>query len=325
MQGRGDRGFDPAVGGGEGRLDEYALRLTPGTDGRFNLQVGKFATVVGNWVRRHGSWDNPFITAPLPYENLTGIWDVAAVRSAGTLLRWAHVRPKTFSGEQYADDHYRLPVIWGPSYATGAAVAGELGRFTYAAEVKNGALASRPEYWDRSGEAWRHPTVSARLGFQPDARWTLGLSASEGPYLLPSAGPTTMPGHGLGDYHERVVAQDLGFAWHHWQAWAELYEARFAIPVVGDVSTTAGYVEAKYKFTPQFFGAVRWNRQVFGTVTDNFGAAVPWGYDTWRLDLAPTYRFTSHVQAKLQYSLQPDDLGARTYAHELAAQLTVRF
>src|SRR5277367_4880154 len=60
-----DRGFDPSDRGASLRLDEYALRITPWSDDRFSFQAGKFATVVGNWVPRHLSWDNPFIGAPL--------------------------------------------------------------------------------------------------------------------------------------------------------------------------------------------------------------------------------------------------------------------
>ncbi|MDB6167476.1 MAG: hypothetical protein JWM88_340 [Verrucomicrobia bacterium] len=325
LQSRVDRGFDPTNGGLEGRLDEYALRFTPWADGRLNIQVGKFATIVGNWVHRHGSWDNPFVTAPLPYENLTGIWDVAAVRSAATLLRWAHVRPKSFPGGQFADNHFRLPIVWGPDYATGAAVSGELGKFNYAAEVKNGSLSSRPDYWDTDEVRWTHPTYSGRLGYRPDERWSFGLSASGGSYLLPEASPTLAPGRDAGDYREVVIAQDAAYAWHHWQVWAEVYETRFEIPTVGDVTTTAWYLETKYKFTPQFSGAVRWNQQVFGTIADPVGVQGPWGYDTWRIDVAPSYRLTPHAQLKLQYSLQPEHLGLRSYDHLVAAQLTVRF
>ena len=46
-QARFDTGFDPTDMGAHVRLDEYALRITPWSDGRFNLQVGTFSTVVG--------------------------------------------------------------------------------------------------------------------------------------------------------------------------------------------------------------------------------------------------------------------------------------
>src|SRR6266516_156906 len=72
-QSRLDRGFDPSNHGAEVRLDEYALRVTPWEDGRLTVQIGKFATVVGNWVPRHLSWENPFINAPLVYENIPHI------------------------------------------------------------------------------------------------------------------------------------------------------------------------------------------------------------------------------------------------------------
>ncbi|PYI88011.1 MAG: hypothetical protein DMF03_12070, partial [Verrucomicrobia bacterium] len=67
VQSRLDRGFDPSNHGAAVRLDEYALRVTPWEDGRFTLQIGKFATVVGNFVPRHLSWENAFIDAPLVY------------------------------------------------------------------------------------------------------------------------------------------------------------------------------------------------------------------------------------------------------------------
>ena len=324
-QTRADRAFDPSDEGAQVRLEEYALRITPWPDAHLSLQIGKFATVVGNWVPRHGVWDDPFITAPLPYENLTGVWDVAAAHSGDVLLAWAHVRPEAYEETGYADKYRRLPMIWGPSYASGAALFGEIGKVDYAVEVKNASLSSRPETWDAARTQWQHPTFNGRLGYRPNAMWNLGFSASTGPFLRPSARPTLADGHGLDDYREMVLGQDLGFAWHHLQVWAESYETRFEIPLVGHVATWAYYLEAKYKFTPQFFGAVRWNQQWFSTVTDGAGASVPWGRAVWRLDLAPGYRFTPHTEGKLQYSLQHEAVGPRDYSHLLAAQFVVRF
>ena len=335
-QARADRGFDPGYNDARVSLDEYALRVTPWDDGRLSLQVGKFATVVGNWTTRHDSWTNPFLTAPLPYENLTGIWDGSAADSLGTLQGWAHVSPEYLNGtvpDGGPDKHLRVPIIWGPSYTSGLSVAGRLGRFEYAAEVKNAALSSRPKYWDGTVQQWQHPTVSARLGFRPNEMWNLGFSASTGSYLLPSAKPTLAPGALLNDYRETVLAQDVSFAWHHWQVWAEFFETRFEIPGVGHADTFAYYVEAKYKITAQLFGALRWNQQLFSDFdipVSNDPLIIPpdngrWGRDIYRLDAALGYRFTAHTQLKLQYSVQHEDAAPKGYSHTLGAQFTVKF
>ena len=321
---RADRGFDPGDGGGQVRLDEYALRITPWNHRRLNVQVGRFATVVGNWTNRHGSWGNPFINAPLPYENLTGIWDSDAVLRAGTLLRWSHVQPGLPAAVTAREKALRVPIVWGPSYATGVAVSGDVGRFRYAFEAKLGSLSSRPDAWRHGSEQRHQPTVSTRLGWRPNPMWDVGISASEGGYLRDFAAPTLARGHGRGDYRQRVLAQDAGFAWHYIQLWTEIYVSRFAIPNVGDADTVAYYAEAKYKFSAQLFAALRWNQQLFGTISDR-GVPKRWGKDVWRVDMAPGFRFTPHTQLKFQYSLQRGDGGARTFTRTVATQLTVRF
>jgi len=316
---RVDRGFDPSDGDAEVRLDEYFIRYSPATN--VNFQIGQFATVVGNWVSRHDSWQNPFINAPLPYENLTGIWDSEAPEGAEDLFGWAHV-PEYDSGD-YSDKYLRVPVIWGPSYASGLAVSGSLGRFDYAAEMKNAALASRPDSWSITQTGFGHPTFNTRVGFRPNEMWNLGISASAGPYLLPVAAPTLPTGRGTGDYRELVLAQDLSFAWHHLQLWAEFYEARFEVPGIGNADTLSYYLEAKYKITPQLFAALRWNQQLFGTIRDG-DERKKWGNDIWRIDAALGYRFTDYLQAKVQYSLSQQN-SAQEGEHLVAAQLTVKF
>src|SRR5438445_4114694 len=314
-QSRLDRGFDPSDHGAQVRLDEYALRITPWEDGRFTLQVGKFATVVGNFVPRHLSWDNPFINAPLVYENITAISDKAAPAS-----------PQDFVGSFEADAKYEFnPVIWGPSYATGISVSGRLGRFDYAAEMKNSALSSRPESWNATETDFDHPSFNARLGFRPNQIWNFGFSASDGAYFRPEAEPTLPRGRGIGDFRELVLGQDASFAWHHLQVWAEFYEARFEVPRAGNADTIAYYFEAKSKFTPRFFGALRCNQQLFGNINSDVGGKARWGQDLGRIDVAAGYRFTPHTQLKLQYSYQQQTTGPRDTNHLLAAQFTVRF
>src|SRR5213596_1197714 len=314
-QARLDRGFDPSDHGAQVRLDEYALRATPWQDGRFTFQIGKFATVVGNWVPRHLPWDNPFINAPLVYENVTAIQD-----------KYAPYSPLDFIyGPYYYGKYTFNPVIWGPSYASGFSISGKLGRFDYAVEMKNASLSSRPESWYVTENGFENPTFSGRVGFRPNEAWNLGFSASEGSYFRREAERTLPPGRDIDDYREFVLWQDASFAWHHLQVWAEFYEARFQVPNVGDADTFAYYVEAKYKFTPQFFGALRWNQQLFATINDGYGHNVQWSPDLGRIDIAATYRFTPHAQLKLQYSFQHETTAPGDDNHLLAAQFTIRF
>jgi hypothetical protein len=309
-QTRIDRHFDPSDRGAQIRLDEYALRFTPWEDSRLNIQVGKFATVFGRWVARHLSWENPFITAPLVYENTLPLED--------------YFGPEIpFPGRRKYDKREYIPVIWGPSYASGLSVAGRVGMFEYAAEIKNASLASRPESWDATRVGFDHPTVNARLGFRPNEEWNIGFSASDGAYFRPEAEMYFPSGRDIGDYHQTSIAQDITYEHHHWQLWAEFHETRFEIPLLEDGCTFGYFLELKYKFTPQLFGALRWNQQFFNDISDGAGGNVQFAPDISRIEIAGTYRFTAHTQLKLEYYLECEE--DRDAASNFAAQFTVRF
>jgi hypothetical protein len=314
LQVRFDRGFDPGADrDGDARFEEYLLRYTPFDEPILNIQAGKFATVVGNWVPRHLSWENPFINAPLPYENVTIVSDLSSPAStAGFLARRNRA-------DQKAD---WVPIIWGPSYATGASIFGRVEHFDYAAEIKNSALSSRPEAWDPLEVQWDHPTVSGRVGVRPNTAWNIGANASYGAYLLPNA---NLPaGASLGDFNQLTVGSDISFAWHHLQIWGEAFASRFEVPNVGDVESLAYYVEAKYKFNSAWFGALRWNQQYFDEIPVA-GFDERWDRDAWRAEAAITYRYSRHLQAKLQYSFHHQNGPFQQGEHLVATQLTVKF
>ena len=314
VESRFDRGYDPTDADLTARLDQYALRWTPWEQGWFNVQVGKFGTVVGNWASRYDSWTNPFVTDPLVYANVTHIYD-------------SEVPPDRFdfSGPLDEEKYDYNPVIWGANDASGVSIFGSLGKFDYAAEMKNSGLSSRPEAWDVTQVGFSHPTYSARLGFRPDEAWNLGISGSVGPYFLDAVAPDLPKGKGIDDYRQITFGQDASYEWHHWQLWAEVFESRFQVPLVGNADTLSYYVEAKYKFTPQLFGALRWNQQLFSGVPNEDGGKSPWGADIWSIDAAVTYRFTPHIQMKLQYSFIRQQLAGQPEENLLAAQFTVRF
>ncbi len=322
---RVDRGFDPSDRNLEARLDQYAIIYKPVSEIPFQIEAGKFASVVGTYSERNDSWTNPFISAPLPYENLTGVYDRSVPISAAQFVSWRYE----------TDDAYeRVPLMWGPGYASGISLSGQLGdQVDLAVEVKNASISSRPGSWNLNSDGLDHPTWSGHADWRPSPTWRFGISGSIGPWLLPGTGfdgvassmPVIPDGKSIYDYDQSTVAQDVTFAWRHWQLWAECFESRFDEPRVGNADTLAYYVEAKYKFAPQFFGALRWNQQLFSTIPIGGGQADPWGNDIWRIDAAISYRWTERVQTKLQYSFTAQHLPGAGQEHLVAGQITVRY
>ncbi len=317
VQARFDRGFDPGSRRhGDSRLDEYFLRYRPFKDGRLNFQIGKMATVFGGWVPRHLAWDNPFINAPLAYEHVTVITDHGVPGA-----------PAGFLGRQGVRDNKPrwLPMIWGPAYTSGASMFGSLEGFDYAFEFKNASISSRPYAWDPFRVNWENPTVSGRLGYRPNAMWNVGSSFSYGTYLLPESQPTLPAGSDPGDHNQLTIGADISFAWHAWQVWAEAIAARFEVPNVGNADTLSYFIEAKYKITPRLYAAGRWNHQIFDEVPNGAGGFADWDRDAVRIEGAIGYRWTRHIQTKLQYGYSRLE-GALQQGEQLfAAQLNVKF
>src|SRR5438132_1515798 len=90
-------------------------------------------------------------------------------RRRGVLRRPAPAGPAVFLARRNVPDRKAawLPVVWGPSYATGAAVFGRVGVLDYGAEVKNAALSARPSVWDATRRGLEEPTASGRIGVHP--------------------------------------------------------------------------------------------------------------------------------------------------------------
>ncbi len=323
-QARADRGFDPLeTPDGQVRADEYLLRWTPFGDHRLHGQFGKFATVVGNWVPRHLSWDNPLVTAPMPYDTVTTVTDGTVPATAAEFLARRDVPAKKRAW---------IPVVWGPSYATGGALFGSVERWDWALEVKNAALGARPDEWPLTARGFRYPTLSGRVGLRPNAAWTIGLSASSGVYLRRDAADLSPRTLDPGDARETVVAADVRWARHKLEVWSELFATRYGVPILRDTPTDADhadavawYVEARWRFLPTAWAALRWNQQFFGDVPDGQGGERAWDRDAWRADLGVGWRPLRWAQAKIQYAWRRNRGPQQQGEQMVVAQATVRF
>jgi hypothetical protein len=311
---RADRGFDPGSDeNGEVRFDEYFL------EGRFlggrgRIRGGKFATAFGSWVDRHLAWDNPLITAPAIYEDMLTIGDQT---TPGSLDEFVARR------ELPENKRAWVPIVWGPSYASGVALSFGGSPLDMTVEVKNATLSSRPRSWDVGKRDFGDgPTVTSRVGWQPAAEWTLGASFSRGAYLQEEAEATLPAGADIRDFDQTAIGLDMTYELHRLQVWGELVRAEFEVPRVGELAALGGFVEIRYKAAARIWLAGRWNQTRFD---DTPGSDTSWNRDLRRLDLGLGYRHNAHFQAKIEFSVG-DQAGRDTVGNELvAAQLVLWF
>ncbi len=296
-----DRGFDAAdAPDGEIRLDEVFLRYQASEDQMLQFQVGKFATFFGRHVREHDFYDNPFLTAPLPYGEILGVGvrnpfanssDNIAARANGT-------QAGVFNSPKR---NWATPV-WGPSYSTGAAVFGHIKHFDYAFEVKNVNLGAHPNQWDPDLSDFRNPTFSGRLGYRPSAEWDLGFSFSRGPYLNPEAERFLPNGLDRGDLPNTIFGLDARWAHGDFIISGEILYSQFERLQGEDLESLSWYLQARWKASPGFWLATRLGQTMNNEVRGPAGASIPWSPDLFRTEVAAGWRVTPDVLLKAQYS-----------------------
>ena len=291
---RWDRGFDPGDHpDGDVRLDEIILRWRPFEDQRLNFQIGKFPTVFGAWPAQHDFFDDPFLLAPLPYSQIIGIntRNPVQVSPAAISARAAGTAPafSTLSKDLWGS------MIWGPSYTSGASVFGATEHLDYAVEVKNAALSSHPDSWPDID--FNHPSLTARLGYRPDAAWSFGLSGSRGVWLENSA-----PGVDRGDLMQNTLGLDARWAHRNFIVSGEVVVSEFETPAAGDLRTSAWFLQARWKAAPGFWLAGRFGQIFANDATGAGGLDVPWQPDVWRAEFGAGWRMKPNMLLKAGYS-----------------------
>jgi hypothetical protein len=309
---RWDNGYTPGYESDSTRLDEIFLRVAL-VPKHLDLQAGKFATVFGSWASHHESWDDPFITPPLVYDQVTSVLD-------------GYIPPNAsfFASLRNAPDNLNtwVPVVWGAEYLPGVAAFATVGKFDLALSGTTQALSSRPEYWNSL--TFNRPSFNGRLGWHPSAAWDLGVSGSVGPYLSSGAAAFLSPGQSLGGFDQISVGGDAAWSWHAWQVSGEFIYSRFEIPNVGNADTFSWYIQSRYQITSQLDAAVRWNQQVYNQVNTTSGPQ-NWDNNEVRADFALDYKWDTHVLTKLEYSWQHQNASFQNGRQLLAIELTIRF
>lgn len=307
---RWDRGFDAgSAPDGELRIDEAFLRWRVCDDQRLNFQIGKYASFFGTWSGQHDFYDDPFLLAPLPYSQIIGVSPFSPGNPLNTGgpgggpggpggggpggpggARPLSLQPK----DQWSS------MVWGPAYGIGAGAFGSTEHFDYAVEVKNSALSSHPEAWEEFD--FGHPTVTARLGYRPDAAWAFGLSASRGGWSQVNA---------AGVDRDDLVQNSLGFdarwARHDWILSGEMVLTQFETMSSGDLEAASWYLQARYKVRPGVWLAARIGQLIANDAVGPGGTDFAWQSDVWRAEIGGGWRIRPELLLKAGYTYTHTD------------------
>ncbi len=294
---RVDRGFDPGTElDGDYRFDTLFLNYRPLGDNRLNFQVGKFATVVGNWTNQYE--DNPFLLAPLPYSSIIGVspQNIEAISPQNIENRANGSAPSI-----YTDKLKWSSIIWGPAYANGIAAFGTIGKWDYALEIKNTSLGSLPEEWEFGEGDFNTPSYAGRIGYQPDAAWAFGASLSHGPFLDADAFDQLNPDFDRGDFNQNLVGLDARWAHGKWEVSGESFFSKYD-RTGEDLQAFNYYVQSRYKIIPGVWLAARYGQTFTNNVAAPSGGDVPWSADVQRAELAAGWRISPELQLQTQYT-----------------------
>jgi hypothetical protein len=343
---RGDAPFDPyglrlfADARVNPRLEVYSqvvLRdaTTPYVDGAYlllsplpgrdlHVLAGKVPWAIGTYAPRTYSNHNPLIGAPLMYQYHSTLLWYELPPSADALLA-------TAGSGQYGANYFGYPegrgmaIVDDSYWDVGVTVSGSERPLEYAL----GMTAGTPGWASTGQDENAGRTALGRIGLAPLPGLRVGVSGAYGPYLVAGTKPDLPPGKNATDYHQKLGMADLELLFDHLELRGEAAQNVWESPIVGDLETTAGYVELKYSLAFGGYLAGRWDVLRHGKIANSAGVKHPWDSDVTRIETGIGYRFNREAVAKLIFQRTTVDLEsvpAKDRGHDLlAAQLSVAF
>lgn len=318
------------------RAIPYALyvRVRPWKDRPFDVQAGRIPAVFGTFSRRYGG-DNPLIGVPLAYQYLTSLRPDSVPASADNLLFFRGLGWEVAYqvGDKTATTG--VPLITAYRWDTGVEAHTATRLIDAAFAITSGTL-SNPRVGDDNGGR----QYSSRVAVKPVIGLIVGASASRGEFLSRAISSYYQPVFPDAHYQQRAVGLDAEYSRGFWIVRGELIHSRWNIPaanlpyIANPLRATAGYVEAKYRFTPRFYTAARLDHLTFSKITGEHqtvaapGQPTPWDAPVSRAELAGGALITRHVTARMavQFNRRSGPIlfvaRQRTY---LAGQLSFTF
>ena len=255
-----------------------------------SIRAGLAPSLIGSFGLRSNYFNaNPLIGLPLIWQYRTTL-DPSGLASNEDMIRR---RDENVAG---------LPLLYDACWNLQWEFMGEVGGFEYSLGVTPGSTSNPKGATKVDGVQ-----VLARIGIEPAPGLRLGVSGSSGSYIGgPSRDPgilaTSFPGEPT-DYPQRMVGFDFELSRGKARLFSEWYVSTWDAPLVAqDLTVKGGYVEGRYDFLPQWFGAVRVGAMFFGDISvssDGSGPQSGWDDDVFRVESSLTHRLARELQLQV--------------------------
>lgn len=289
-----------------------AVTVTDVPKWRTNIQFGRFNSIFGSYVNRRLPVDNPLFDAPMAYSHLVNLdLDAGWVTPDFNVSSGRDIRSISLAGKQQIGTGIKL---FAPVQGT---------KLSYAFSLTNNP-SSNPKQVDTNGGL----TASMKMHWIADHTTSFGFSFSSGSYLN-SLGKLNLNndlrdarfGNALTDEQletSSYLQNTFGFHWNwerqRYQVHTEYIASSFEVPNnPSDKSLDAQsfYLEGKYNFTKNLFGAARFDTLTFENnayAPLGTGVAQKWDDNVTRIEVGMGNFINESTLAKVTYQSTDYDL-----------------
>lgn len=308
-----------------------AVTVTDVPKWRTNIQFGRFNSIFGTYVNRRLPLDNPLFDAPLAYSHLVNLdLDAGWVTPDFNISTTEDVRSISLAGKQQIGTGVKF---FAPVRGT---------KLNYALSLTNNP-SSNPRQINTNGGL----TASMKMHWIADHTTNFGFSFSSGSYLnsLGKLDPNnasmrdpilgaalTAPQLETSSY----LQTKFGFHWNwereRYQVHTEYIASSFDVPnnpSDDTLDSASFYIEGKYNFTKNLFGAARYDMLTFEDnvyAPLNVGVAQKWDDNVTRIEIGMGNFINESTLAKVTYQTTDYDLPDNQKDYDLfAGQVSVIF
>ena len=288
------------------RAIPYALylRVRPLKKIPVDVQVGRIPVVFGTFARRYGG-DTPLSGVPLAYQYLTSLRPDAVPASADNLLFFRGLGWKVTYPVPAPTEAPGVPVITTYRWDTGVEAHAASRYVDGAVAFTSGTLANPRVDDDNQGRQ-----MSGRVAVKPVIGLILGASVSRGEFLTHQVKDFYEPVFPGTNYRQRALGFDGEYSRGFWIVRGELIDSRWNLPaanqpyITNPLRATAGYVETRYRITPRYYAAARYDYLTFSKITGFRqtnaapGQPTPWDAPVTRAELGGGVSITRHLTAR---------------------------